>query len=141
LIFMAIMMLIIGYLYIYNIWGFIRFALDAVFMIAIGYFFTAIAAIVLPKRLPDVWNRAPASRYKIAGVPLVSLSGLIFAIFLLWIMYMWAVDPIYGVNDPVSALYLLANYIASAIIFYGFKWYRKKQGIEVEYVYKEIPVE
>jgi hypothetical protein len=56
-------------------------------------------------------------------------------------MYLWAKDPVYGVNDPVSVIYLIANYIAAAIIFYAFKWYRKKQGIEVDMLYKEIPTE
>ena len=36
---------------------------------------------------------------------------------------------------------MLINYGVAAAIFYGFNAYRKRQGIDVEKVYKEIPVE
>ena len=141
LIFMTIMTLIVGWLYEYNIGGFTTLTLDAVFMIAIGYALTCISAAIVPWRKRDEYSRAPISRYKIAGVPFITISGIIFAVFLIWVMYMWAINPVYGVNSPVSAMYLVANYVAAALIFYGFKLYRKKQGIEVDMLYKEIPVE
>ncbi|MEM3475570.1 MAG: APC family permease [Candidatus Bathyarchaeia archaeon] len=141
LLFMTIMTAFIGWLYCFNIGGFTRFALDAVFMIAVGYAITCIAAAIVPWRMRDAYNRAPISKYKIGGVPVITIAGILFALFLIWVMYLWAIDPVYGVNDPVSVIYLLANYIAAAIIFYAFKWYRKKQGIEVDMLYKEIPTE
>jgi amino acid transporter len=141
LLFMTIMTAFIGWLYCFNIGGFTRFALDAVFMIAVGYAVTCIAAAVVPWRMPDAYSRAPISKYKIGKVPVITIAGALFALFLIWVMYLWAKDPVYGVNDPVSVIYLIANYIAAAIIFYAFKWYRKKQGIEVDMLYKEIPTE
>jgi len=36
---------------------------------------------------------------------------------------------------------MLATYALAAIIYFGFSAYRRKQGIDVDKVYKEIPVE
>jgi hypothetical protein len=38
-------------------------------------------------------------------------------------------------------IFMLANYGLAAAIFYGFNAYRRKQGIDIDKVYKEIPVE
>ena len=141
LILMSVMGLILGGLYVYNIVGFMTVTLDGVFVVVIGYTLTCIAAAILPWRKRDEYNRSPISRYKIGGVPFITISGIIISLFLIWVMYMWAIYPVYGVNSPVSALYLLANYIGAAVIFIAFKLYRKKQGIDVAMLYKEIPVE
>jgi hypothetical protein len=37
--------------------------------------------------------------------------------------------------------FMLANYALAAAIYFGFSAYRRRQGIDVEKVYKEIPVE
>jgi hypothetical protein len=35
----------------------------------------------------------------------------------------------------------LANYVVAAAIYFGFSYYRRRQGIQIEKVYQEIPVE
>lgn len=144
LIFMFIMSLIITYLYFYvTILGipFKTLTLDAVFLIATCYAVTCLAAAVIPYKKPEMYRRAPVAKYKIGKVPLVTVSGVIGFLFLLWVMYMWAVDPTYGVNSPLSAIYLLFNYVGSIILYYVSKWYRRKQGINIDLLYREIPVE
>jgi hypothetical protein len=36
---------------------------------------------------------------------------------------------------------MLLNYAVAAAIYFGFSAYRRRQGIDVEKIYKEIPVE
>jgi len=36
---------------------------------------------------------------------------------------------------------MIINYAVAAAIYFGFSSYRKKQGIDVNKIYKEIPVE
>jgi len=38
-------------------------------------------------------------------------------------------------------VFMLLNYVVAAAIYFGFSAYRRRQGIEIEKVYKEIPVE
>ena len=90
----------------------------------------------------DIYRLSPVSQYKVAGIPLMSLSGVIFAGFLVYLIYKWAIDPLYGVNDPLSAIYMALLYIAAIVIYVAAKWYRKsKEGIDLSIIYKEIPAE
>ena len=38
-------------------------------------------------------------------------------------------------------VFMIVMYVLAAVIYYGFSAYRKRQGIDVDKVYKEIPVE
>jgi hypothetical protein len=78
-------------------------------------------------------------------MPLVTLSGLIFFGFLDWLLVEWFFDPgyLYGIGwqNSTSMLFMIIMYGLAAAIFFGFSAYRKRQGIDVDKVYKEIPVE
>jgi amino acid transporter len=80
-----------------------------------------------------------------AEMPLVTLSALIFFGFLDWLLVEWFFDPgyLYGIGwqNSTSMLFMIIMYALAAAIFYGFSAYRKRQGIDVDKVYKEIPVE
>jgi hypothetical protein len=38
-------------------------------------------------------------------------------------------------------LFMIFNYVLALAIYLGFSWYRRNQGIDVDKVYQEIPVE
>ena len=115
--------------------------LDAVLAIAAMYFITCIAAVVFPYRRKKLFEASPVAKYKIGGVPVVTISGAIIAIYLFYLLVIWALDPAYGVNNPISAMYLGATYIGSAILYLVMKAYRKRQGIDINKIYGEIPSE
>lgn len=85
------------------------------------------------------------------SMPLVTLAGLIFLAFLDWLLIEWLWDPhvppfdfpYYGIGwkNVSSMAFMLVNYGLAAAIYYGFTAYRRRQGIDVDKVYKEIPVE
>jgi len=88
------------------------------------------------------------------AMPLVTLAGLIFLGFLDWLLVVWFWDPavlpsslpavgMYGIgwSNVSSMFFMLINYLVAAAIYFGFSWYRRKQGIDVNKIYKEIPVE
>jgi len=84
-------------------------------------------------------------------MPLISFAGLIFMLFLDWLLIEWIWDPhlspfdfpLYAIgwSNVSSMVFMIAMYALAAIIFFGFNAYRKKQGIDIAKVYKEIPVE
>jgi len=80
-----------------------------------------------------------------AQMPVVTLSGLVFFAFLDWLLIEWFFDPgyLYGIGwqNSTSMLFMIIMYGLAAAIFFGFSSYRKRQGIDVDKVYKEIPVE
>jgi hypothetical protein len=36
---------------------------------------------------------------------------------------------------------MLAMYLLALAIYLGFKWYRRREGINIDKIYEEIPVE
>ncbi len=94
-----------------------------------------------------VWIFYFAIRKLLSGetFPLITVAGLIFFGFLDWLLVEWFWDPgyLYGIGwqNDISMLFMVAMYGLAAAIFYGFNAYRRRQGIDVDKVYKEIPVE
>jgi len=139
LIIMFVGSLIITWLYCYTI--FWTFTLDAMVVILVTYVVTCLSGVLLPYLKPHIYKGSPCEKYKIGKLPLLSLiSGIYFAIGI-WAIYRYIVDSRYGVNHPISGLFMIGTYIFCAILYFIHKWYRKRQGIEVELIYKEIPAE
>ena len=141
---MAIPTAIFSYLYAYvSFWGtpFSTFTLDAVLVIAVMYLGTAITAAILPYRRKDLYETSAIAGYKIGGIPLITIAGAITAFFMAWLTYEWGTNSIYGVNNPYSIIMMLVLYFIAIVLYFGFKAYRKKQGFDMNKIYKTIPVE
>jgi len=141
---MAIPTAIFSYLYAYvSIGGtpFSTFTLDAVLVIAVMYLGTAITAAVLPYRRKDLYEASPISGYKVGGIPLITIAGVITAFFMAWLTYEWGSNSVYGVNNQYSVYMMVTLYVIAIVLYFGFKAYRKKQGFDMGKIYKEIPVE
>ena len=80
-----------------------------------------------------------------AKLPLITVAGLVFFAFLDWLLIVWFWDPgyLYGIGwqNTTSMVFMIIMYVLAAAIYFGFSAYRKRQGIDVDKVYKEIPVE
>ena len=157
---MVLPAIVVSYLYAYNVGaaadgtgGFYTATLAATQGIAIMYFGTAIAAIVLPYKKKELFNASPIAQMKVAGIPLITIAGAIFGGFLAFLLVEWMFDPwlntggegagLYGISfkNTNSIIFLLICYVLSGAIYYGFKAYRKKGGIDLDKVQAEIPVE
>ncbi len=224
LLLMVIPSVIVSILYAYNIFNFRTLALDATLVIAVTFFGTAVAAIILPWRSKETFEGSPIARFMMptwlawlmtiilvvggvyliytsfsygwtvltnlvgldsltiamalvvavltlvnaaliiwlvyyiakrilngAKMPLVTLAGIVFFLFLDWLLVEWFWDPhvppfdfayyAIGWKNASSMLFMLFCYILAAAIYFGFNAYRKRQGIDVNKVYKAIPVE
>ena len=137
---MAIPSLILTVIYFF-VPGFQTLTLDATFAIAITYFGTTVAGLLLPYRRPDLFSNTWISRYEIAGVPLVTIVGAIYALLLLSVFYLWATKDVYGINNVRSAGFMVLLYVLSAGIYFLMKWYRKKQGGNLDKIHSEIPTD
>ncbi len=145
LLMMVVPSVIVAYLFAYNIASFQTLTLCSTLVIAVTFLGTTVAAIVLPYTKPDLYKASPIAQYNVFGVPLITIAGLIFGGFLVYLLYQWIIDPnsLYGIGikNTNSVLYMLGNYVLAAIIYFGFKAYRKSKGIDLNKVQAEIPVE
>jgi amino acid transporter len=153
MLYMVIPAIAVSALYAWNVGGFKSITLAATQGIAIMYFGTAIAAIVLPFKKKELFEASPIAQMKVAGIPLITIAGVIFGGFLLFLLVEWFFDPwlnpafapagLYGISlaNTNAIIFLLVTYGTSAAIYYGFKSYRKRGGIDMDKVQTEIPVE
>jgi amino acid transporter len=228
LLMMVIPSAIVSFLYAFNVFNFRSLALDATLVIAVTFFGTTVAAIILPWKQKEVFEGSPIAKFNVptwlgwlvtaifaagsvylivtsirygvsvwtglaqtpdlatpltylivaivwaltignivllawltyyigkrmlAGskMPLITLAGLIFLLFLDWLLVEWFWDPhippfdfpyyAIGWKNVSSMVFMIINYALAAAIYFGFNSFRRRQGIDVDKVYKEIPVE
>jgi len=145
LLLMVVPSLVVSALFAWNVFNFQTLTLCSTLVIAVTYLGSTIAAILLPWLKPDLYNASPIARYKILGIPLISVAGVIFGAFLGFLLYEWLIDPLMlygiGLSNISSVIYMVAMYVLALVIYLGFKWYRRRQGIDIDKIYEEIPVE
>lgn len=152
LLLMVIPSIIVSFLFAYDIFDFRSLTLAATLVIAVTYLGTTIAAILLPYRKPELYNASPVAKYKILGIPLIAVAGVIFGAFLSFLLFQWLFDPnnLYGIGYSIhpegkkngtSLVFMGILYGIAAAIYFGFKAYRKRAGIDLDKVHAEIPAE
>jgi len=120
---------------------FVTYTLDATLVIAVTFFGSAIAATILPWRKPQIYGNSPIARMKIGGVPLITISGAITALFLGWMLFKWFTDDLYGINNKQSLVYMGILYGLAIVVYLISYFVRKSQGINFKAIHSEIPVE
>jgi APA family basic amino acid/polyamine antiporter len=152
LVLMVVPGLIVSALYVWNVWSFATLTLASTLVIAVTYLGTTIAAIVLPYTKKDLYEASPIAKYKVLGIPLITVAGVIFAAFLIFLLYEWLLDPnaLYGIGwsineaglkNTTSLIFMLFMYLLALVIYIGALLFRKNQGIDVNLIYREIPAE
>ncbi|MGH2525382.1 MAG: APC family permease [Actinomycetota bacterium] len=140
LLLMLVPSIVVSWLYAYTS-DFATFILDATLVIAVTFFGTSIAAMILPYRKKRLYENSPIARYKVAGIPLITVTGAITALFLGFNLYHWFTNDLYAVNNSTSLWFMAAMY-GLAIVIYVVAWFvRRSQGINLSAIHREIPVE
>jgi basic amino acid/polyamine antiporter, APA family len=121
--------------------NFRTYTLDATLVIAVTYLFSAIAVVLLPFIKPDLWRASPASKVKLFGVPIVPVSGVITIGLLGFCLIAWLVNDNYFVNNPSSLIFMGAMYVLAIVLYVVARVVRRRQGIDLGLINKEIPVE
>ena len=116
-----------------------------------SWIFPGLNAMLLPYRRKDLfgllsspWNR------KIAGIPLVSLLGGIWTIFVVWAYATTMIQPLLQnlVSGPGlvaqsvtgGVAYAIITVIVAAVLYFVSAWWGKRTtGIDVSLTFKEIP--
>jgi basic amino acid/polyamine antiporter, APA family len=132
--------IVVSALYAYTT-EFKTFILDAVLVIAITFFGTLIAAMILPWRKKELYENSPIARYKVAGIPAITITSALAAAFLGWNIEKWLTNDTYAVNNHTSLIFMGSMYALALVLYVGAKIVRRRQGIDLNMVYGAIPVE
>jgi APA family basic amino acid/polyamine antiporter len=144
----ALLLMIVPSLVVSAIWAF-RPSFQGIFLwatgvIAITFLGTVIAAAIMPWRRKDIFENSPIARFKIAGIPVITITGVVSAIFILFMIAEWSFNAIYGTAFSLNAsspIYFAVTYVVAIAIYVVARVVRKRQGIDLARIHREIPVE
>jgi amino acid transporter len=140
LLLMAIPSIIVSALYAY--WGsFARYSLDATLVIVITYMGSSFAAMIMPWRVKRLYRNSLLARWKLFGIPAITIVGFVSFGFLSYILAIYLADSVYGVNNRDSLIYMAILYAIALVIYVVAKVVRRRQGTPLENVMREIPAE
>ena len=105
----------------------------------------AIAAILFPTRRPDLYQSSPAN-VKFLGFPVfygVGPLAILVMLFLVWLTVTYPGLALAGDPDNVWQIPAFMGMIVviGLVLYYGAKFVRRSQGIDIDLVYRELPPE
>jgi basic amino acid/polyamine antiporter, APA family len=119
--------------------------------LAAGYMFLTIAlmwsllgAIVFPYRMKETYEASPASRYKVAGIPLISILGTIGFAFMIFTIVEFLSQSAFGILAGTAVVsWVTAGVLAVATLVYYFviSAVRKRAGIDLKWAFRTVPPE
>src|SRR6266540_45668 len=146
----ALVLMIVPSIVVSAIWAykpdFQSVFLDATAVLALTFLATVVAAVILPWRRKDLYDASPIARFKVAGVPAITIVGVITGLFLLFMLYQWSFNPdnLYGTSFQKtlsSVWYFVGTYVVAIVIYVAARIVRSRQGIDLSRIHHEIPVE
>ena len=133
--------LIMGCLYFFT--GFSKLTLDMPLMTSIAFAASTLVGTLFPylKSTKQIYANSPVSKYKVFGAPLITVMGALGMVYFGVMFYLYISDPRYGTNNPLSAMYIFGGIAISAVIYFVYRIYRRRQGVNTDLTYREIPTE
>jgi amino acid transporter len=106
-----------------------------------------VAAVLFPRTRRELFQASPAASSRIGGVPVMVVSALVSLAFFALVLYLLWNDPIAA--GPMFTLDHLSRefWIVLGIVVFGVAWflgtrrYRRRQGIDVDLAFRQIPIE
>jgi amino acid transporter len=107
------------------------------------FLLSAISAVIFPfrKKVRGIWESSPYRTWKLAGIPVVTLGGILYLAFLAVLIYYAFLSP--KTRDITGkSLFLFAAVWVFGIVWYLFwKWRSAKQNVDVGITFGELPPE
>ncbi len=112
---------------------------------ALAVIIVGAAAIALPRRRPDLYQSSPAN-VNLWGIPVLYITGVLSIIEFLVIIGIALKYPALVMNGDPSNIWWIPAFLAALIvigllIYYIPRFLRQRQGVNINFVYQELPPE
>ena len=71
----------------------------------------------------------------------LATAGILNAVVFAFIVYQFLANPSFTGLNNVTYVYVVATFVAGALIYQTSRWYHKKRGMDISLNYKELPPE
>jgi amino acid transporter len=103
---------------------------------------TMVAAMLFPYRKPGLYNSSLIARYRIMGVPLIVPTAATFLVFAGYCLFQYLTDEKLGINGTKGLIFVGGTYLIALVTYVTARIYRsRKEGIDLNMIYRELPVE
>ncbi len=100
---------------------------------------TSLAGALLPYRAKALYEASPGAQYKIGGLPLVTVLGVIGAIVGGVMVLMFIFSDTFGLNTPSRADVVIGVLVVSVVWYLLTKTCRSRAASTLRFAFKEIP--
>ena len=101
-----------------------------------------LTAIVFPYTKRELYSASPA-KIEFAGIPLCVIAGVVTIVGVFYVSYAYVTDPRLGLA-PMASLALLLTFgtlAAGVVVYYVSRAFRRRQGIDLDMAFIQIPPE
>lgn len=120
-----------------SFWGYLVNLMMGLFF---AFMVVSVAAIVFPYRKKQLFEKSPIANWKLAGIPAVTLVGILSLIVSGYLEYTVLSYPaLGGAITWTSVGSVVAVFVVGLALYFVYKAYRLKQGIDLSLVFGEIP--
>jgi APA family basic amino acid/polyamine antiporter len=104
------------------------------------------AAVVFPSRRRGFYDASPVRR-TVGGVPVMSIAGGVATLFFIYVGYLlWndpvAAGPMFTLHHLSREFWIVLGIVAFGVVWFaGTKLYRRRQGIDIDLAFRQIPIE
>ena len=107
---------------------------------AIVFTLTTFVAAIFPFIKREAYETSPA-RVEVAGIPLMTITGLIGGSIMVFLVYRALIDAEFGAADPNSLYIMLGVFGLGVVWYFVARAIRSNQGVDMAARFKEIPIE
>ena len=105
------------------------------------FIMSSIALTLMPYRHKATYEVSCPFKQKIAGMPVVSIIGVISTVLLVTYEYLELTNPVFFGISPLVLQMMAATIVFFLVLYFVVTAIRKSRGIDLSIVYKEIPPE
>jgi len=122
---------------------FFTYVVNYTVIFSICFWITGLSALIFPYVRKDLFDAAPEMvKRKIAGIPVISITGLLSIILFTLILYSsFALPAFSGPIGIYATGFVIAIYASGLLIYYVARAYRARSGIDLDLLHKEVPPE
>ena len=110
------------------------------FLWAFCFVVPGIATMIFPYKMKELFESSPGwMRSRLGGIPVLSIVGLLTTISFAYIGYLAISNSLIVTLTSYGAVIALGVIAGCVVIYYASKSYHKRQGLDTELAFKEIP--
>jgi len=113
--------------------------LVGIFGFILSFGMVSIAAMLLPYRLPDVFETSAVNQ-RLGRIPVISIIGFLSLLSCIFMEWVFVNDPLSGMT-PTMIAFNIVVFLSGLVVYYVARWIQARRGVDVSVSYKEIPKE